>query len=55
MMPDARSSGIILTSAHAHFSILKSAAILGFAKDAVVTVAVEPDGRMSIPALKAVT
>lgn len=51
--PDARKAGVVLTSAHAHFSIRKSAAILGFAEDAVIAIAADADGRMSVPALKA--
>lgn len=49
----ARHTGIIFTSAHAHFSIFKSARILGFAADAVVTVDVDSEGRMRPEALAA--
>jgi L-2,4-diaminobutyrate decarboxylase len=50
---EARKSGVILTSDHSHFSIRKSAAILGFADDAVIAVAADAEGRMSVPALEA--
>ncbi|WP_085026585.1 pyridoxal phosphate-dependent decarboxylase family protein [Ensifer aridi] len=50
---DARKSGVILTSEHSHFSIRKSAAVLGFADDAVISIASDEAGRMSMPALEA--
>jgi L-2,4-diaminobutyrate decarboxylase len=50
---DARRAGVIFASEQSHFSIAKSAAILGFAPDAVVTIATDADGRMSVPALEA--
>ncbi|MCA1406474.1 aspartate aminotransferase family protein [Ensifer sp. IC3342] len=50
---DARQSGVILTSEHSHFSIRKSAAVLGFADDAVTSIASDEAGRMSVPALEA--
>ncbi len=49
----ARHAGIILTSEQAHFSVAKSARILGFAADAVVTVGVDTEGRMRPDALAA--
>jgi L-2,4-diaminobutyrate decarboxylase len=50
---DARAAGVLFTSEQSHFSIRKSAAILGFAENAVITVATDTDGRMSVPALEA--
>ncbi len=44
--------GVIFTSEQSHFSIRKSASILGFPEDAVVTVSTDADGRMSQAALK---
>jgi L-2,4-diaminobutyrate decarboxylase len=49
---DARTAGVIFTSEQSHFSIRKSAAILGFAKDAVITIPTDADGRLSVPALE---
>lgn len=49
----ARRSGVILTSEQSHFSIRKSAAILGFADDSVVAIPTDAEGRMSVSALKA--
>lgn len=49
----ARHTGVIFTSVHAHFSVVKSARILGFAADAVVTVDVDSEGRMRPEALSA--
>ncbi|MBN7808666.1 aspartate aminotransferase family protein [Agrobacterium rosae] len=48
----ARSHGVIFTSEHSHFSIRKSASVLGFASDAVVTVPTDIEGRLSVSALK---
>lgn len=48
----ARRKGVIFTSAQAHFSIRKSAAVLGFSSEAVVTVATDQEGRMSASALR---
>lgn len=48
----ARSSGVIFTSDQAHFSISKSAAILGFSKDAVVKIPTDAEGRMQPEALE---
>lgn len=48
---EARRSGLIFTSEHAHFSIAKSARILGFGEDAVVTVKTDGEGRMCAEAL----
>lgn len=50
---DARTAGVIFTSEQSHFSIRKSAAILGFAKDAVITIPTDTDGRMLVPMLEA--
>lgn len=47
----ARRKGVIFTSAQAHFSIRKSAAVLGFQPEAVMTVATDNEGRMSASAL----
>lgn len=49
---EARRSGVILASEQSHFSIRKSAAILGFADDAVIAIAADAEGRMSVPALE---
>ncbi len=43
---EARHTGLIFTSEQAHFSIAKSARILGFAADAVVTIETDGEGRM---------
>ncbi|MBB4952067.1 L-2,4-diaminobutyrate decarboxylase [Agrobacterium vitis] len=51
--PHARASGVIFTSDQAHFSIAKTAAILGFSADAVVKIPTDADGRMVISALEA--
>ncbi|WP_306409601.1 pyridoxal phosphate-dependent decarboxylase family protein [Ectorhizobium quercum] len=48
----ARSRGVIFASEQAHFSIRKSASILGFAGDAVIAVATDDEGRMSAAALR---
>jgi L-2,4-diaminobutyrate decarboxylase len=47
-----RGNGVIFTSEQSHFSIQKSASLLGFAKDAVVTIATDEAGRMSVPDLQ---
>lgn len=47
-----RRNGVIFTSEQSHFSIQKSASLLGFAKDAVLTIATDDAGRMSVPALQ---
>jgi L-2,4-diaminobutyrate decarboxylase len=49
----ARASGVIFTSDQAHFSISKSAAILGFSADAVVKIPTDSHGRMVVAALEA--
>lgn len=51
--PAARGRGVIFTSEQSHFSIRKSASLLGFAKDAVITIATDNTGRMSVPSLQA--
>lgn len=48
-----RQNGVIFTSQQAHFSISKSAAVLGFTGDAVLTVATDELGCMSVAALQA--
>lgn len=47
-----RGNGVIFTSEQSHFSIQKSASLLGFDKDAVVTIATDDAGRMSVPDLQ---
>lgn len=42
----------ILASAESHFSVITAARILGLDDDAVVSVPVDSDGRMSVPALR---
>jgi L-2,4-diaminobutyrate decarboxylase len=51
--PAARSRGVLFTSEQSHFSIQKSASLLGFAKDAVITIATDDVGHMSVAALQA--
>lgn len=50
--PSARDRGVIFTSRQSHFSIQKSASFLGFARDAIVTIATDDAGRMSVRALQ---
>lgn len=58
---DVRTHGVpqnrwrIAASATSHDSIRRSAALLGLGTDAVIAVPTEPDGRMSVPALRDLT
>lgn len=49
---DRQSRLVVLTSAESHFSVAKSALLLGLAEDAVVTVASDEEGRMDITSLE---